>query len=253
MLGREASRSFKAIFKRTQEALHQTFGLTLTELPARERVTVSQKRAAQRSAGYSQGAANKATASWILTSTLPAPFRAPSVLRPPIVGPAGLEASYVGLYSFIVGLIYLSQGQRVTEGKLQRHLKRVNASNYVLAGEKIDKVLKRMEKDGYIVKVKEREVGGEETVEWVVGPRGRMEIGPEGIAGLVTEIWGPGIDLGDLERRLDRSLGTNLADKREDEDEGDEGDRDADQEEQQQNHGRRKLGRRRTRQDNDED
>ena len=53
----------------------------------------------------------------------------------------------------------------MTEQKLQHHLKRVNAENYVLGGEKIDKVLKRMGKDGYVVKVKEREVGGEETIE----------------------------------------------------------------------------------------
>ena len=253
VLGREASRSFKAIFSRTQEVLHHAFGLTLTELPARERVTVSQKRAAQRAAGNSQGAANKSSASWILTSTLPASLRTSEILRPPTIGTGDLEASYSGLYTFIVGLIYLSQGQRVTEGKLQRHLKRVNADNYVLGGEKIDKVLKRMEKDGYVVKVKEREVGGEETIEWVVGPRGRVEIGPEGVAGLVTKVWGPGIDVEDLERRLDRSLGTNLAGMGEEEGEEDEGDQGAEEGEQQQIQGRKRSARRRGRQDSDED
>ena len=250
MLGREASRSFKPIFSRTQEILQHTFGLTLTELPARERITVSQKRAAQRATGNTQGTSNKASTSWILTSTLPAPLRASNILHPPTAGIAGLEASYTGLYTFIVGLIYLSQGQRVSEGKLQRHLKRVNADNSALGGEKTEKVLKRMEKEGYIVKVKEREVGGEETVEWVVGPRGRVEIGPEGVAGLVTEIWGPETDIGDLEKRLNRSLGTGVVGKGDEGSDGEEG-QGGDAEEEQQ--GDRRRVRRRGNEDSDEE
>ena len=251
VLGREASRSFKPIFNRTQEVLQHTFGLKLTELPARERVTVAQKRAAQRATGNSQGTSNKASASWILTSTLPAPFRASNILRPPTAGVAGLEASYVGLYTFVVGLIYLSQGQRVTEGKLERHLKRVNADNSVLGGEKIDKVLKRMEREGYIVKIKEREVGGEETIEWVVGPRGKVEIGPEGVAGLVTEIWGPETDMGDLGKRLERSLGTGIAGKENEGDEDEEGP--AEEADEQRQEGRRRGKRRRGNEDSEEE
>ena len=251
VLGREASRSFKPIFSRTQEILQHTFGLTLTELPARERVTVSQKRAAQRATGNTQGTSNKATTSWILTSTLPASFRTSEILRPPTAGVAGLEASYTGLYTFIVGLIYLSQGQRVTEGKLQRHLKRVNADNYVLGGEKIDKVLKRMEKEGYVVKVKEKEVGGEEMIELVVGPRGRVEIGPEGVAGLVKEIWGPETDMRDLEKRLDRSLGTGIAENGDEASEGEEAH--GEDAEGQQQGGRRKVKRKRGHENSDEE
>lgn len=83
----------------------------------------------------------------------------------------------------------------------------MNAENYV-CGEKTDKVLKRMEREGYIYKVRERQAGGEETVEWVIGPRGRMEVGERGVAGLVKSVYGKrGMEIEELERRLERSLG----------------------------------------------
>ncbi|MCJ1307083.1 hypothetical protein MMC25_000729 [Agyrium rufum] len=211
VLGPTHARSFKHTFARTQSVLAETFGLTLTELPLKERVTVAQKRAAQRSgqaetqntAAGAAAAANAGSKAWIVTSTLPASFRNgrkrrngdrggndENVLRPVKAGPKDAEAGYVGFYSFVVAVIMLSQGQRCTEGKLERVLKRCNAEEYVLGGEKVEKVLKRMERDGYVVKVREREAGGEENVEWVVGPRGKVEVGEEGVAGVVRGVFG---------------------------------------------------------------
>lgn len=119
---------------------------------------------------------------------------------------SGPEASYVGLYTFVVSVIYLSEGGRCSESKLERALGKVNAADYVLGGQKTDKVLKQMEKDGYIVKVKEREAGGEESVEYVVGPRGRVEVSEVGVAGLVRDVY-KGKDIDGLENRLEKSLG----------------------------------------------
>ena len=62
-----------------------------------------------------------------------------------------------------------------------------------------------MERDGYIVKIKESN-GGDETVEWIVGPRGKVEISDTGVRGMVREVYG-GTDPVELERRLQRSLG----------------------------------------------
>ena len=91
----------------------------------------------------------------------------------------------------------------------------MNADNYVLSGEKIEKVLKKMEKEGYIVRVRERDGGGEETVEFVAGPRGKAEVGEKGVAGLVRKVWGKmGTEKEELERRLVRSLGEGVELKR---------------------------------------
>ena len=204
-------RQFKHVFTEAQEQLRSVFGMQLTELPVKEKVTVSQKRAAQRS-GTQGSSTSKA---YILTSTLPARYRKYSVLQPPQIPSTGAEASYIGLTTFILALIYLSASQTISESRLEKHLKRMNADNYVLAGEKTEKVLKRMERENYIVKVRERDGGGEESVEYVIGPRGKVEVGERGVAGLVRGVYGKkDAEADELERRLVRSLGDIVIEKK---------------------------------------
>ena len=65
-----------------------------------------------------------------------------------------------------------------------------------------------MERQNYVVKVREQEAGGEQSVEYVVGPRGKVEIGERGAAGLVRTVWGDsGTETDELQRKLVRSLG----------------------------------------------
>ena len=65
-----------------------------------------------------------------------------------------------------------------------------------------------MEKENYIVKVKESEGGGEQRIEYHIGPRGRVEVGERGVAGLVRGVYGKkDIEADELERKLVRSLG----------------------------------------------
>lgn len=91
----------------------------------------------------------------------------------------------------------------------------MNADDYVLGGEKTEKVLKRMEREGYIVKVTERDGGGEESVEYVVGPRGKAEVGETGVAGMVRKVYGKrDVEADELERKLVRSLGEVVIDKK---------------------------------------
>lgn len=214
-------RQFKHVFTEAQEQLRSVFGMELTELPVKEKVTVSQKRAAQRS-GTQGSSTSKA---YILTSTLPARYRKYGVLQPPQIPSTGAEASYVGLTTFILALIYLSASQTISESRLEKHLRRMNADNYVLAGEKTEKVLKRMEKENYIVKVRERDGGGEESVEYVIGPRGKVEVGERGVAGLVRGVYGKkDAEADELERRLVRSLGDVAIEKKNRSNGGEEGD-----------------------------
>ena len=94
-------------------------------------------------------------------------------------------------------------------------MKRMNADNYVLNGEKTEKVLKRMEREQYIVKVRERDGGGEETVDYVVGPRGKVEVGERGVAGLVKRVYNKkDAEADELEKRLVRSLGDVVIEKK---------------------------------------
>ena len=70
-------------------------------------------------------------------------------------------------------------------------------------------LLKRMERDSYLVRTRESGPGGEEDVTWQVGPRGKIEVGNAGVGGLARTVYGNPEDAeGDeLERRIARSLG----------------------------------------------
>lgn len=204
-------RQFKHVFAEAQDQLRSVFGMEMTELPVKEKVTISQKRSAQRSG--TQGPAS--SKSFILTSTLPARYRKPHVLTPAKIPSTSAEASYVGLTTFVLSLIYLSAAQTISESRLEKHLKRMNADNYALAGEKTEKVLKRMERELYIVKIRERDGGGDETVEYVIGPRGKVEVGERGVAGLVRSVYTKqDHEADDLEKRLVRSLGDVVLEKK---------------------------------------
>ncbi|KAL8759289.1 MAG: hypothetical protein Q9184_003674 [Pyrenodesmia sp. 2 TL-2023] len=211
VLAPNTGRQFKPIFEQANHQLRSTFGCEMTELAQKEKVTVSQKRAAQRT----QNSLSSSSKSYNLTSTIPPSLRTPAILPPPAVPTCASESAYVGLYTFVLSLIYLSPGQSIPESRLEKQLKRVNADNYVLSGEKTETVIKRMEKQGYIVRVRERDGGGEETVDFVVGPRGKAEVGERGVAGLVRKVWRKtGTEKEELEKRLVRSLGSGVETKK---------------------------------------
>ncbi|PKX94641.1 MAGE domain-containing protein [Aspergillus novofumigatus IBT 16806] len=212
VLGERGSRQFKMVFETAQKTLRETFGMQLAELPVKEKVTIQQRRAAQKVDRPSS--TNK---SWILTSTLPLAYRKPEIL-PPTRAP--LEGTYTGLYSFIIAVILLNGGS-LPEQKLERYLKRTNADTYTPI-DRTDRFLQRLCKEGYLIRNREMD-GGEEIIEYMVGPRGKVEVGVQGVAGLVREVYGrQGAVEGDdttpaeraqmeeFESRLARSLGIRL-------------------------------------------
>ncbi|THX14192.1 MAGE-domain-containing protein [Aureobasidium pullulans] len=218
ILGTNA-RQFKAVFTEAQTQLRGTFGMEMTELPFREKVTLAQRRAAQKSQ-----TTQKSSGSWVLTSVLPQRFRQPEILPPPQAPTHDLESQYTGLYTFVVSLIFLNGGM-LPDAKLERYLKRANVEdtaaqnsvNIMVSGQdKTEKLLRRMEKDAYIIKIKDNS-SGEEAVEWIVGPRGKTEIGDTGVRGMVRQVYGEVDDPVELERMLERSLGANEAPKRREE------------------------------------
>lgn len=108
-------------------------------------------------------------------------------------------------------------GGSLAEQKLDRYLARTNAE-VATPVDRTDKLLQRLCKEGYIIKTREMD-GGEEVIEYVLGPRGKVEVGTSGVAGLVRTVYGKdggdhaGLtqlqreDLEDFEGKLGRSLG----------------------------------------------
>jgi hypothetical protein len=163
---------------------------------------------------------SKPPTSYILTTTLPTEYRTPEIIPPSIIGSSDEEAAYTGLCTMVVSIIALSPGKSIPDSKLDRYLSRLNA-NKNMPMDKTENVLKKMSNQGYITKVLDRS-GDEETIDWIVGPRGKIEIGDKGVLGLVKEVYGETAPE-DLQQRLMRSLGiTRANDLRNGEDEDQE-------------------------------
>ena len=144
---------------------------------------------------------------WVLQTIIPEQYRIPEAIgpsRPLEKDENNKEAAYVGLYTMVIALIMIAGG-RLPEGKLDRALRRMNA-NQTTPLDSTDKTLALMSKDGYVVRVKES-TGGEETTDYIVGPRGKVEVGREGFADLIRTIYGnDDQDPEELEKKIKRTL-----------------------------------------------
>ncbi|KAJ4331388.1 hypothetical protein N0V95_009896 [Ascochyta clinopodiicola] len=204
VLGTHA-RLFKPVFDQANSELMDVFGMAMAELPKGERVTARQKRAA---AGTDSQ--TKSSNLWVLQTVVPQQYRIPHVIGPsrPLDkddNENNRADAYVGLYTMVIALITMAGG-KLAENKLDRALRRMNAEQTTPVDTK-DKTLALMSKDGYIVKVKES-TNGDEAIDYIVGPRGKVEVGREGFAQLVRTIYGndEGEDADELEKKIKRTL-----------------------------------------------
>ncbi|WPG98510.1 Hypothetical protein R9X50_00130100 [Acrodontium crateriforme] len=209
-------RQFKNVFAQAQVELRRVFGMEMIELPAREKVTVAQRRAAQKTAASQSQ--TKTAASWVLISVLPSQFKNPEIIGPAAIPSETEESKYAAIYTLLISLISLHGGQ-LPDSKWERYLRRLNIidTTPVEGYDRTDKLIKRLEKDGYIIRIKERAGPGDEDIYWIVGPRGKVEVGDDGIRGLLTSVYGELDDEKekDLDRRFARSMGlTEKAPKR---------------------------------------
>ncbi|KAI2906131.1 hypothetical protein CBS63078_2923 [Aspergillus niger] len=237
VLGEQGTRQFKTVFEEAQRVLQEKFGMEMMELPVKEKVTVQQRRAAQKVEKPSS--TNK---SWIVTTTLPTKYRKPEILLP---SKAPMESTYTGLYSFIIAVIVLNGGT-IHEQKLERYLKRTNTDAWTPI-DRTDRFLQRLCKEGYLVRNRDVD-GGEEVIEYILGPRGKIEVGTKGVARLVREVYGRSDDCerdDEFEIRLARSLGLKQPEPRAQEEQAEGGGSDGEEEEGGRQRQRREQPRRR--------
>lgn len=218
VFGKHGGRRFQMLFDEAQVLLEEKFGMQMVELPSKEKVTLKDRRgklfaifSPLMDSGYLQealAAAQKAAApttnrSYILKSILPQKYNIPAILTPSHIPSAATESAYMGLYSLIVSIIMLNGG-RVSDEKLMRYLQRLNA-NVNTPVDKTELLFAKMQKQGYLVKIKDS-ASGTDITEWMVGPRGKVEVGTEGVKGLVETVYGDTAP-DDLDVRLKASLG----------------------------------------------
>ncbi|KAJ3502600.1 hypothetical protein NM208_g16693 [Fusarium decemcellulare] len=195
-------RSFRRIFDLAQQQLKDVWGMELRELPVREKMSLQEKRQAMKS----QSQPKSGSGSYILSSTLPEAYRNATILKPSKTPSADDEATYAAFYTMVVSMIWLNSGE-LSEQKLRRYLTRLNADQNV-SMDKTDAILKKMEKQGYVIKRVDRPPlgqDGEHTITWHVGPRAKEEVGLDGVMGMVREVYGESWG-DDMEKKLRSSL-----------------------------------------------
>ncbi|KAF4498544.1 Non-structural maintenance of chromosome element 3 [Fusarium agapanthi] len=195
-------RSFRRIFDLAQTQLRRVWGMELRELPVREKMSLQEKRQAMKANAQPK----LGSGAYILTSILPEAYRHAVILAPSKTPSADDEATYAGFYTMIISVISLSGGE-LSDQKLKRYLQRLNADRNV-SMVKTEIILKRMEKQGYVVKRVERPPlgqDGDSTTTWHVGPRGKEEVGVDGVMGMAREVYGDSWN-DDNEKKLRASL-----------------------------------------------
>ncbi|KAK6714269.1 hypothetical protein SNK04_005220 [Fusarium graminearum] len=210
-------RSFRRIFDLAQKQLREFWGMEIRELPVREKVTLQEKRQAMKSNSQPK----LGSGSYILTSILPEAYRSAVILGPSKTPSPDDEATYAGFYTLVITLISLSGGE-LSEQKLKRHLLRMNADQNV-SMDKTEVILKKMERQGYVIKRVERPPlgqDGEHTITWHVGPRGKEEVGLGGVMGMTREIYGESWDE-EMEKKLRASLNIRQPRQNDDDEEAD--------------------------------
>ncbi|RSL66152.1 hypothetical protein CEP54_003946 [Fusarium duplospermum] len=213
-------RSFKRVFDLAQKQLREVWGMELRELPVREKMTLHEKRQAMKSQSQPKANSN----AFILASTLPEAYRSAAILQPSKTPSADDEATYAAFYTLVISTIWLNGGE-LSEQKLQRYLTRLNADQNV-SMDKTELILKKMEKQGYVIKRVDKPLAGQDgdhTITWHIGPRAKEEVGLDGVMGMVREVYGESWGE-DMEKKLRSSL--NIKHQRVDDDEQDEPDGD---------------------------
>jgi len=171
--------------------------MELVELPQRDKTRLAARRAAQ--------TADKPSASsksYILTSTLGEQYKSPAIIQPH----GFKQQTYDGFVTFVTAVIYLN-GRTLPAYKLARYLARLNAEEWMPL-DCTEKILQLMMKQGYIIRIKDNE-GDETSYDYHLGPRAKVEIGPEGVLSLIKTVYGDE-QIEDLEAKFKRNVGVDM-------------------------------------------
>ncbi|KAJ4410587.1 hypothetical protein N0V82_009209 [Gnomoniopsis sp. IMI 355080] len=203
VLGDEG-RAFRRVFDGAQQTLRLVFGMEMVELPVKDKLTKEEKRKAAKSQNKTNASGN-----YVLVSVLPEAYRTAHIMAPSRIVSADDEAAYIGFYTLVISLIRINGGE-MSEAMLKRYLTRLNAETNTFNDTKTEDTLAKLQRQGYLVKNVDKDArqhGEADTATtWYVGPRGKVEVNDESVAGLVREVWGPEGQGAELEKKLQASL-----------------------------------------------
>ncbi|KUI64918.1 Non-structural maintenance of chromosome element 3 [Cytospora mali] len=196
----DQGRAFRRVFEGAQQTLRSLFGMQMVELPVRDKVTKEEKPAKSQSKSVNSNA-------YVLVSVLPDAYRTSKIIAPSKILSDDDEAAFVAFYTMIISLIRINGGE-LSDPKLKRYLRRLNAETNSFHSTKTEDTLAKLQRQGYLVKNIDKDArqhsDEQEATTWLVGPRGKVEVSDEAIAGLVRAVWGE--QSAELESRLQNSL-----------------------------------------------
>lgn len=131
-------------------------------------------------------------------------------MPPSTIGNVENEAAYIGICCIIVSIIAMSAGGTLQDARLRHLLGKMNLETNTPVG-KTEDLLNKMRAQGYLYRVEDKNEG-DQTIDWYVGPRGKVELTAKGIRGLVLEVYG-GEDKAvrdDVDKKVRKALGLEL-------------------------------------------
>lgn len=187
-------RCFKLIFDRTQARLKDTLGMKLVELPAKDRtknMTMTQQRKAAhiQASTNTNHAASKSNRSYILQNLLPPKYKQISQRQH-----MESERNYNAVLMIIMIIVVMSDDQSCSENRVISALERLGWSPDTPAG-LINDVIGRMTKQAYLERVKDDQ-NPDGSYNLFIGPRGKLETlrNREELFSVISTIYGHSSD-----------------------------------------------------------
>jgi len=199
----EHSRAFQVVFDKAQERLEDIFGMSLAELPSKEKKSFG-------TGGSRKPVGNKdkpSTKSYVLKNVLPQEYRVSDIIS----WEKNNEEDIMGLLTVILSLIHVN-GRVLSDDQLAHYFRRL----YLVDNDKFDleKLLSTFVKQGYLDKQKtnrsdQSQNSEKEPLEYRWGPRAKIEMPESNLVEFIRALFGRDAP-SDLDKQIERSSGIDL-------------------------------------------
>ncbi|KAG9302319.1 hypothetical protein G9A89_008811 [Geosiphon pyriformis] len=198
----EHSKVFQEIFDRAQYELRDIYGMELVELPTKEKKPATRSGTVRR-ATLNNKATSSACKSYTLVNILPEELKGDDIIHW-----QRDEESIMGLLTVILSLI-LVNGHILTDDQLKDYITRLHLHEANETFGDVEKLLLSFVKQGYLGRQKSGmidQISEKENVEYIWGPRAKVEIPKENLIQFIKMIFGPEAPQ-DLARQIERVSG----------------------------------------------
>ncbi|CAG8628873.1 5161_t:CDS:2 [Paraglomus brasilianum] len=204
-------KAYNQVMAAADTRLRDVFGMTIAELPTKERRNVIGSTAARRAAANKDRPTTTYVKSYMLKNVIPQEHRRSELINWRNDEPA------MGLLMVILSLI-LVNGRVLTDDQLNHYFRRLYLTeNHHEVFDNIGEVVNTFVKQGYLDKVKLASAdtsrsSDKDHYEYYCGPRAKVEIKESNMIGFIQRIFGD-VSLEKLSKQIERASGTEIRDE----------------------------------------